>query len=101
MRNGTIKDHEYWRAYGAESLKLDLAFALVDARKKAELTQQQVADLTGVSQAYIAKLESGNANPTVGQVGAILGLLGLRAVFGLQPLVEDEDRVSVGQAPAS
>lgn len=34
-------------------------------RKEQGLTQEQAAELTGVSQQYISELESGKRNPTV------------------------------------
>ena len=37
----------------------------IDARKESGLTQQQLAERTGISQADISKLENGNANPSL------------------------------------
>ena len=39
--------------------------AVIDARKESGLTQQQLAERTGISQADISKLENGNANPSL------------------------------------
>lgn len=39
--------------------------AVIDARKEYGLTQQQLAERTGISQADISKLENGNANPSL------------------------------------
>lgn len=43
----------------------DLKRAILEARKKANMTQQQLADITGIDRADISKLENGNTNPTV------------------------------------
>jgi transcriptional regulator with XRE-family HTH domain len=40
-------------------LELELCDRMVDLRKRAGLTQRQLADRLGFSQAYIAKLENG------------------------------------------
>jgi predicted transcriptional regulator len=55
--------------YGSATLKYDIAATLVAARKMRNLTQAALANIAGLSQAYIIKLESGEANPTVGRIG--------------------------------
>lgn len=51
-----------------EQERLELEFsvmqAMIDARKSAGLTQKQLSEKTGITQADISKLESGNANPS-------------------------------------
>ena len=64
-----LADLEYRREYGSENAKFETAVALVQVRELAGLTQAALAEEAGVSQAYIAKLERGDANPTVGQLG--------------------------------
>ena len=52
-----------------EQERLELEFsvmqAMIDARKSAGLTQKQLSEKTGITQADISKLESGNANPSL------------------------------------
>lgn len=82
-----LKDEEYRREYGAATAKYDLADVLSEARRQKGLTQQEMASLAGVSQAYIAKLESGEANPTIGHIGRILAAIGLRLHWTLDSLI--------------
>ena len=82
-----LQNLEYRQAYGDATIKYDLAGTLVDARRQADLTQEKLAELLGVTQEYVAKLESGNANPTIGRVGALLATIWLRMQFRLAPLV--------------
>jgi transcriptional regulator with XRE-family HTH domain len=70
-----LKDPDYRRAFGAESIKMTVALALIDTRERAGLTQEELARLSNVSRAYIAKLESGKANPSVSKLGEMFGLL--------------------------
>ena len=42
------------------------------------MTQKQFAEKLEKSQPYIAKLESGAANPTIGAIGSMLAVVGLR-----------------------
>lgn len=39
--------------------------AMIDARKKCNLTQKELAERTGINQADISKIETGNANPAL------------------------------------
>lgn len=39
--------------------------AMLEARREHNLTQQQLANLTGIDRADISKLETGSANPTL------------------------------------
>lgn len=73
-----IQDPEFASCFGADQAKMQLAFTLVDTRDQLKLTQKEVADKLQVSQPYIAKLERGDANPTIGKIGSMLALLGLR-----------------------
>ena len=66
-----IKDPEIRAEFGAEGVRTSFAFALLNARESAGMTQAELAELCGVSQAYISKLESGEANPTIGKLGSI------------------------------
>jgi transcriptional regulator with XRE-family HTH domain len=61
--------------------KVSFAIALHDARTKVGLTQQQLASKLGHSQPYVAKLEGGEANPTLAAIGSMLAGLGLRIVM--------------------
>ena len=85
-----LEDPAYRQEYGAATVKYDLAHALSEARRRKGLTQRQMAEITGVSQAYIARLESGEANPSVGQLGKLLASIWLRASFELRPLLGPE-----------
>jgi transcriptional regulator with XRE-family HTH domain len=82
-----LDDGEICAAYGSATLKYQVAAALVAARQQHQLTQAALATLTGVSQAYIARLERGDANPTLGQIGALLAAMGCTAAIHLRPIV--------------
>ena len=82
-----LQDDNARMEYGEEAAKMDFALALTFARQERNLTQQQLADLLGVSQAYVARLESGEANPTLSKVGRILAALWLRPIDKPFPLL--------------
>jgi transcriptional regulator with XRE-family HTH domain len=81
-----LKDPEFARGYGGERLKSNVGWALLEARRKTGVTQKDLAERLGLSQPYIAKLESGEANPTLGTVGRIFAALELQMVVETAPL---------------
>lgn len=56
----------------------ELAKQLIEARLAGNMTQAELAARAGVKQAYIARLESGMANPTIASIGKISRALGLQ-----------------------
>lgn len=38
---------------------------MIDARKKCNITQKELAEKTGITQADISRIETGNGNPTL------------------------------------
>ena len=72
-----LKDPESAKIFGAAQAKSSFAITLSKARAKLGLTQRELASKVGVSQAYIAKLEGGEANPTLERIGSLLATLGL------------------------
>ena len=95
-----LQDIEYRREFGSESAKLDMAAALVRAREMMGLTQSALAELAGTSQAYIAKLERGDANPTIGNIGRLYGCMWLKPSIeatSMEPVAPTES-LSIGAA---
>lgn len=85
-----LRDPEYARLFGEADAKSEFAIALARARDRAGVTQKELADRLGVSQAYIAKLSAGDANPTLGAVGRMLAALGFSLVMDVEPLLPYE-----------
>jgi transcriptional regulator with XRE-family HTH domain len=81
-----LQDPEAARYFGAARANSSFALTLALARKKLGVTQQELAERAGVSQAYIAKLEGGEANPTLGRIGSLLAVLGLSLTTDTAPL---------------
>ena len=81
-----LRDPEFARGFGAARANSSFALTLANARLQAGLTQKELAEKVGVSQAYIAKLEGGDANPTLGRIGSLLAVLGLSLVTDVTTL---------------
>ena len=59
-----LKDPEFKAAYDELEEEFTLASALIAARAQADMTQEQVAQAMGTTQAVIARLESGRVKPS-------------------------------------
>jgi transcriptional regulator with XRE-family HTH domain len=84
-----LNNPEYVKYYGASDAKAEVAIALSNARREAGKTQKELADLMGLSQPYIARLEGGDANPTLGTIGSLLASLGYRLIVNIEPLLPE------------
>ena len=58
------KDPGYSVAYNSLEAEFALASSLIKARTEADMTQEQVAQAMGTTQAVVARLESGRALPS-------------------------------------
>jgi len=81
-----LRDPEYVKLYGASDAKAEIAITLAEARHAVNKTQKEVAGAMSLSQPYIARLEGGEANPTIGTIGSLLATLGYRLVTQTAPL---------------
>jgi transcriptional regulator with XRE-family HTH domain len=63
-----------------------------EARKRARMTQGQLAELAGTTQSAIARLESGRNSPSFEQVERLMRLCGFQLIVQLAPY-DDSDIV--------
>lgn len=59
------EDAELKKEYEDLEIEYQLKQALIDMRMERNLTQKQLAELTGIHQADISKIENGTANPSL------------------------------------
>ncbi|MBO4987721.1 MAG: helix-turn-helix transcriptional regulator [Lachnospiraceae bacterium] len=60
-----LQDEELRQEYENLQPEFDVIKAMVEARISKNLTQQQLAERTGINQADISKLENGTRNPSI------------------------------------
>lgn len=58
-------------------LHFSLARQLAAQRRELHITQKQLAEMTGIDQAEISRIERGQANPTTATLGALTRALGV------------------------
>jgi len=83
-----LEDEEERMGYGEVATKSSFALALTFARQERGLSQQELADLLGVSKAYVVRLESGEANPSIAKAGRIFAALWLTPIDKPFPLLK-------------
>lgn len=64
--------------YDALEPEFAIIQAMIDARKASGLTQKQLADRTGITQADISRLESGTGNPSLRTLQRLAAGMGMR-----------------------
>ena len=82
-----IEDDEARMEYGEAAAQTSFAIALTFARQERNMTQQELADLLGVSKAYVVRLESGDANPSIAKAGRVFAALWLTPIDKPFPLL--------------
>lgn len=71
VRNEILSNTEVKKEYEKLKPEYEIIREVLNARKNRNLTQQQLADRTGINRADISRLENGNSNPTIAQLQRI------------------------------
>ncbi len=71
-----IADDETKEYFELDDILIDISLKIINYRINNNLTQQQLAEKLGISQAMVSKLESGDYNPTIEQLWKISKKLG-------------------------
>lgn len=80
-----LKQSNYRKAYAALSEEFELASAVIDARNRAGLTQQQLARKMGTTQPVVARLESGRTRPSMRTLERVAKATGSRLQIRFEP----------------
>lgn len=81
-----MKDPAFKAEYDALEPEFSIIQAMIDARKASGLTQKQLAEKTGIAQADISKLESGNANPSLRTLRRLAEGMGMQIKLEFVPV---------------
>lgn len=65
LKNELMKDPEFKKEYDALEPEREIMRAILNARIREGLTQAQLSQKTGISQADISRLENGTRNPSL------------------------------------
>ena len=63
--NERMQDPAFRAEWDAQEPERQIMRAIVEGREESGMTQKQLSDITGITQADISRLESGTANPSL------------------------------------
>jgi transcriptional regulator with XRE-family HTH domain len=85
MHKKWMKEPKYRKAYEALEEEFVLASAVVDARNRAGLTQEALAQKMGTTQPVVARLESGRTHPSMRTLERLADATGSRLLISFAP----------------
>ena len=65
LKNELMQDPAFKKEYESLQPEMDIKRAILDARIQAGMTQMQLSEKSGISQADISRLERGTRNPSL------------------------------------
>ena len=71
LTNELMQDAAFRKEYESLQPDRDITMSLIRARKEAGLTQAELSEKTGISQADISRLENGTRNPSLALLNRI------------------------------
>ena len=81
-----MQDEAYRAAYDDLEPEFALARALIEARSRAGLTQEQVAERMATTQSVVARLESGRVRPSTKTLERYARATGMRLRISFEPV---------------
>ena len=72
-----LEDKALKEEYDALAPEYDLIQALIDARKTQNLTQKELSERTGITQADISRIENGTRNPSLNMIKRLADGMGM------------------------
>lgn len=73
-----LEDPQVKAEYDALEPEFDIIQAMIDARKKQNLTQKELSERTGITQADISRIENGTRNPSLDMIKRLASGMGMR-----------------------
>lgn len=86
--NEQLKNKEFKAQYDALEPEFQIIRAVLEGRDKLNLTQKDLAELSGVTQADISRLENGNANPSIRTLKKLAFAMNMTLDIKFVPLVK-------------
>lgn len=84
--NDQLRDPEFKAEWDALEPERQIIRAMLEGRERADLTQQELAEATGITQADISRLENGTANPSLRTLKRLASGMGMRLKVDFVPM---------------
>ncbi len=91
--NERMQDPAFLAEWNAQEPERQIMRAIVEGREEKELTQKQFAEITGIDQADISRLENGTANPSLKTLKRLAAGMGKQLKLEFVPI---SDRTPTG-----
>ena len=76
--------------YDALQPEYDIIQAMIDARNSLNITQKELSERTGITQADISRIENGTRNPSLNMVKRLAKGLGMQLKIEFIPMQSDK-----------
>ena len=83
--NEQLKNPDFKKEWDILEPEYQIIKAMLDTRNEKDMTQKQLADITGSPQADISRLENGNANPSLKTLQRLAEGMGMRLKLEFVP----------------
>jgi len=90
LRSEQLSDPEFREYYFDMQADANLSKAIIGARIEKGLTQKELADITGIPQANISRIESCEANPSLKTLKRLAKGLNMQLQISFKPLEETQ-----------
>lgn len=80
-----LKDPVFQAEWEALEPERQIIRAIIEGREKRDLTQQQLAEITGIQQADISRLENGTGNPSLRTLKRLAAGMGMQLKLEFVP----------------
>lgn len=81
-----LQNQEVKAAYDALQPEYDIIQAMIDARTQQNITQKELSNKTGITQADISRIENGTRNPSLSMVKKLARGLGMQLKLEFIPV---------------
>lgn len=83
--NAQLKDPAFQAEWEALEPERQIIRAIIEGRERRDLTQQQLAEITGIQQADISRLENGTGNPSLRTLKRLAAGMGMQLKLEFVP----------------
>ena len=84
--NERMKDPAFLAEWNAQEPERQIMRAIAEGREERDMTQKQLAEITGITQADISRLESGTANPSLRTLKRLAAGMGMALKVEFVPI---------------
>lgn len=86
FKKASLQNPDVKSAYDELQPEYDIIQALIDVRKSQNITQKELSEATGITQADISRIENGTRNPSLEMVKRLAAGMGMRLKLEFVPV---------------